>query len=1000
MSRRSAVQSVALLLSFVAVLAVLATPVGASVPAASHAALTSQFGPAIVDPSRASSLRASAAPAAISPSAVRPDGALTLGGRVYQTSETPITGNEQYSTVAIDNATGTVFALSYDSATLTAFNAYSGALDRVITFSSDAANWYDSGLVYDNITNQLFVGWVDNASDGWLTILNATTFAYVGNVSFADSWVPTFTPDQLLFVPLTNTIFIENESTNDVMVLNASNDSLATFDALGCEGTTEYGDCTSSYQMFYDNASGTPVVIVPEGSTFAPALFVEQNATYDTPTLGGFTSPSLESFLGAGAFDPTFGAVYFANATGDGTVMAFADTGAFIENYTNGAFYVDQITVDPTTEWIVECGYNASGVGPQLTGINPFSVGVGWQFQGGPEDANGYIYNFALAALANGTSYAVTAGGEAGSDLLVQLPNGSLSQPPFTVLHYATMPVLDDDEQPVSDPATGDVYWFNGDGPSVLAQSESTGTSVWGWMIPPGGEVESLTVDAAASAVYVFVQNTSGTNLYALSATTGAVELNQSMTYSSYSISSGENHLLYVADEANDTIQVYSNGGSASSLTWTATLSLPTGTQPCSLAASPVAEVVALETCGLGFTAEIASVATHGVVDYFNGTEIWWNALAFNATGALYIGGELNVTVLAAGTWAFAKNITALFPVYFLEFAPQVGGLVLSGDAYESPVGAGLAVVSESTGATLGVFAPSAPVVAFGSDGTNGVLAAVLTTGQTFLATLVSLPGTPSALEVAAGNTTLEASWGAATGAIGYPVTGYTVLWGTAVTGPWTTFGTVTATSDTLTGLTDGSTYYVTVRATSGSGTGATATPMSGVPAGVPYPPIALTAGAATSSSLAFSWSAPSSDGGAAVTSYTLEYATSASGPWTPAAQGSALSGTLTGLSSGTKYYVEVDAVNSQGTGHASASVTASTSSSSTGSSGLPGGSTLVLGVAVLVVIVVALLVVGLVMMRRRGGGSGSPPAGGTSPPAGASGGASGPTAPPPPPSS
>jgi hypothetical protein len=994
MSRRFAVQSVAVLLTLVAVLAVVATPLGASIPTAEHGAIVPHVGP-----SRGAGELTRPTTTDAAPAVARPAGSQTIGGRAFETSESPVTGDQQDSALAIDNATGTVFALSYDSPVLTAFNAFTGLEERTLVFSNGSLNWFAESLAYDNVTNQLFVGWDGNSSDsGWLTILNATTFATLGALSFATSWMPDFYPGQMLVIPSTNTLYIENASTNDVMVLNASNDSFATFVPISCSSPTEYGYCSSYFPMFYAVAGGTPFVVVPQGAANTSGVSIDPNASQDV-IVGGYADPQPDSYLGAGTYNPYLETVYFANATDDGTILLFDSIGTFLGSTLDSPIAVTQLSLDLTDGWLVETGYNfTANVGAQITGLSPFNGTVAWQNETGTEFANDYIYNFVFATLPNGTTYAVTAGGDSGgSNLLIQLPTNSLtlSYEPFTIVHYSATPIPDDEVQPVADAATGDVYWLNEAGYAVTAQSESTGATVWNWPIPATADAETLTVDAADSVVYVSAALGGGGQVYAVSATTGLVELNLTLPFVPYGISSGENHLLYLADETNSTIQVYTNGGSASTLTWSATLTVPTASNPCELAASPVAEVVAVVACSLGETVEIASVAAHGVIGYYNETSVDWWQLAFNATGALFIGSTNtnNISVIAAGTWDFVENLTAPFDVFSFGFLPQLDALAVSSNAYEAVNGTGVAVLSVANGHDLGTFTPSSPVVSVGTDGTTGDVVALLTTGQTFWATLVALPGTASGLALTAGNTTLSASWSASVGASGYPVTGYSVLSSSAANGPWTDITSVSATTATLTGLTDGTTYYVTVRATSGSGTSAIATPASGVPVGVPYPPIALTAGAATSSSLAFSWSAPASNEGAAVTSYTLDYATSASGPWTPVTQGGALSGTLTGLSSGTKYFVEVDATNSVGVGHASAAVTASTSSSSTGSSGLPGGSTLILGVAVLVVVVVALLVVGLVMMRRRGGGSGSPPAG-------ASGGASGPTAPPPPPSS
>jgi hypothetical protein len=1006
MSRRPAVQSATLLLSVLAVLAVVASPLASSISLAGHDGLTSHAAPGTEASSRPANVPPPTVTNAAHAPAVRPASTQTVGGRIFQTSETPNTGAEQESTLAVDNATGTIFSLSGASATLTAIDAYTGTVERLISFGNTTNPWFDTGLGYDNATNTLYVGGDTNALDsGLVTMLNASTFVSLGTVPFATSWIPSFVPREMLFDWQTNAMFIENYSTNDVMVLNTTNNSLATFTVLPCLGVTEDGYCPTDIPMILDNDTGVWLVIVPQASSEAPVLFDNPDLTFDTYA-GYFLDSNPNSYLGPGTYDPYFGLVFFTNSTGDGTVFAYDANGTYDGNRTNAAFDVTQMTTDLATGWVVEAGYNESGPGAQLTGLDPLTGTVGWQAQSGSYWTSGSIYDFVLLEASNGTSYAATAGGEPGSNELLQLPTDALpvTVGPFPLLHYATQPDVDGAIQPVADASTGDVYWVNSGSYDLVAQSEATAATVWTWQFPADEYPESISVDAADSIVYVaaFGIFSDLDNIYALSTSSGAVELNDSLSYASSAIAAGDNHLLYVADSENDTVQVYTNGGSPGTLSWTASLALTAATSPCVLTASPVAEVVGVMACGLGDIVEVASVATHGVVGYYNATPVYWYTINFNATGALYIGSydTHTVTILAAGTWAFVENLTVPFGVEWIAFLPQIDAVALSTDVYEAYNASTIDIVSVATGHSLGSFAPNAPIVALGADGPNGVVVAQLATGQTYIAALVALPGVATGLALTAGNTTLAASWTAAVGASGFPVTGYTVLTSSASTGPWTNVASGTATTASLTGLTDGTTYYVTIQATSGSGVSAFATPVSGVPAGVPYPPVALTAGAVTSSSLAFTWSAPSSNGGAAVSSYTLLYATSASGPWTPVSQGTAVSGTLAGLAAGTKYFVEVEAANTQGTGHTSAAVTATTSTAPTSSSGPPGGSDLILGVAVLAIVVVALLVVGLVMMRRRGGSSGSPPATGTSPPAGASGGTSGPTAPPPPPSS
>jgi hypothetical protein len=934
----------------------------------------------------------------------RPAGTQSVGGRVFQTSTTTVTDPLQQSLIAADNATGTIFAASEDSDLLTAFNAYTGAIERSVSLVTNATgSWYTLGLAYDNTTGNLYVGGENYAANGgMLMVVNGSTLTVVKTLAFDSSWIPNFYPEQMLYVWQANTLFVENDSTNDVMVLNASNNSFATWVNFPCTAPTEYGFCSSQFAMFEMNASGTPLVVVPQGSEEAPTIFIEADAAMDTAA-GDFYAPP-NSYLTAGTYNWYTEATYFWNGTDNGGILVFDDTGAYLGNSTIAPGYAYQLSTDPTTGWIEAAVYNYTGQGSQITGINPLSGLVGWQVSNGTLTDDGYVYEFVNVALANGTSYSVTTSYLGASCFLLQVPNGA-EPSPLVLRHYASSGYAVDWVTPAADSATGDVYSVFAAPYELVAQSESTGAVVWTVGLPPSAYPESLTIDAATGAVYLLEDLGGLGTLYAASAGTGTIELNESLGYFSESIAAGENHLLYVDDSANDTIQVYTNGGSPSTFTWSATLTLPTSTDPCVLAASPVAEAVATDQCGLGYGVTVATVAAGTAVAFYNATPVYWYGLAFNASGALYIAsadGTDNITVLSPGSFAFAENFSFGFAPYWFGFLPQIHAIAVSGSAYQGTNGTNVDVVSTATGQSLGVFAPPVPLVSLATDPTSGALVGWLDTTQLYLGSLVALPGAASGVTLTSGNATLAASWTAASGAAGYPVTGYNVFWSSSPTGPWTAAGTSTGTTSTLSGLTDGTKYYVTVSATSGSGTGPTATPASGVPAGVPYPPASVTAGATSGSTLAFTWTAPASDDGSAVSAYALLYSTSASGPWTTAGQGTSLSGTLTGLTSGTKYYVEVDATNAQGTGHPTPAVSATTSGSAPSKGALGGvsGNTLLLVAGLVVALVVILAIVGLVMMRKRKGGASTMPpssAAGGSPPPGASGGPGSPGTPPPP---
>jgi hypothetical protein len=154
----------------------------------------------------------------------------------------------------------------------------------------------------------------------------------------------------------------------------------------------------------------------------------------------------------------------------------------------------------------------------------------------------------------------------------------------------------------------------------------------------------------------------------------------------------------------------------------------------------------------------------------------------------------------------------------------------------------------------------------------------------------------------------------------GSPITSYKVT-ATDTTTPANGGQTATGTASplTVTGLTDGDTYTFTVTATNSGGTGPpSAASNAVVPATVPGVPTIGTATAGNAQATV-TFTAPGSDGGAAITSYTVrsfDVTTAMSGP---SHSGSSSPITVSGLANGDTYTFSVTAANSNGTGPASA---------------------------------------------------------------------------------
>ena len=182
-----------------------------------------------------------------------------------------------------------------------------------------------------------------------------------------------------------------------------------------------------------------------------------------------------------------------------------------------------------------------------------------------------------------------------------------------------------------------------------------------------------------------------------------------------------------------------------------------------------------------------------------------------------------------------------------------------------------------------------------------------------------SVPGAPASLTATAGDEEVALVWSAPADDDGTPVTGYEYRFGvgTTVPGdtPWQSAG--LDLEWTVTGLTNGQQYAFEVRARNrvgeGEARGALATPV-----GAPGALASLTA-TAGDEEVALVWSAPADDGGSPVTGYEYRFAagTTVPGdtPWQSA--GLDLEWTVTGLTNGQQYAVEVRARNRVGEGEA-----------------------------------------------------------------------------------
>ena len=194
-------------------------------------------------------------------------------------------------------------------------------------------------------------------------------------------------------------------------------------------------------------------------------------------------------------------------------------------------------------------------------------------------------------------------------------------------------------------------------------------------------------------------------------------------------------------------------------------------------------------------------------------------------------------------------------------------------------------------------------------------------------------PNAPTSLVATAGNAQASIAFTAPSSDGGAAVTNYEystdngTTWKAFSPADTTTPVVITIRSDAATALVNGTTYQVKLRAVNEAGTGTASTAVSVTPRTTAGAPTALV-GTPGNAQVSITFTAPSSDGGAAITNY--EYSTNNGWTWkalSPADTTSPVvitvsSNAATALANGTAYNVKLRAVNSAGRGTASTAVT------------------------------------------------------------------------------
>jgi large repetitive protein len=355
-------------------------------------------------------------------------------------------------------------------------------------------------------------------------------------------------------------------------------------------------------------------------------------------------------------------------------------------------------------------------------------------------------------------------------------------------------------------------------------------------------------------------------------------------------------------------------------LTWSA---------PASDGGAPITDYVVQHSSNSGTSwttfADAVSTARWGwVTGLTNGTSYVFRVAAVNSAGTGSFS-AVSAAVTPAGAPS-APTITSLTPgnasvtVAWSEPASNGGAPIT---AYEIEV-------VEAVGGTPYTVSVNAPTLSGYVGGmTNGVEYLVtvralngVTPGvfsSAISVTPATTPSAPSVPSVTAGNGQASLAWFAPTSDGGSELSDYVIQYSSNSGSSWTTFndGESLTTSATVTGLTNGTSYVFRVAAKNVVGTGLySSASLSTTPISAPTAPLSV-AGTPGNASIAMTWAVPSSNGGAPITDYVVQYFSLAGSTWATFNDGvsTATSATVTGLINGTAYMVRVAAVNSVGQG-------------------------------------------------------------------------------------
>ena len=791
-----------------------------------------------------------------------------------------ITVGTNPSDIAIDTATNIAYVANAGNGTVSVVTGTSNYAHPTITLGHSP-----SAICVDSATNVIYTA---NGGSGTVSVISGATNTLTTTVSVSGYVADVVVDPATDVIYALSDITTSNPYTGLISVIDGTTNTVTTTIAIAGTPSSLHGEAVNPTTNLLYASYDTGV-----GNALTYHIEVINGATNTVTT--SFTTTDFDSFL---TVNPTTNTLFAASGTGtsivgyDGTTNSLSVT--MPSPYGTNALAVD--TSNNTVYALSSAGTLAvlhpstptySTVDQLAYGSNPSSVAVN------PATHQVMVTNTLFYQMATNTSGTVT------------VIDGTISSGTPTIATGF------DPTKMAINTATNTAYVVNNDGSvSVLNLTTNTLTSTFS----ETNAVSDVAVDSATNMVYLVGGRY---DMYVVNgANNSLVKYINVVSYPGSVAVNATTNTIYVTNYVANTLTVVSGATN----TITATINVGKGAGAVAVNATTNTVYVANSSDG---TMSVINGATNAVTTTVSVGQSP-DSIAVNATtNTVYVangGASQNLTVVSGASNTVTANVTVVFDPTSVTVDPSTNTVYVGSNIGITSVDGATNTAQQSGGLPSSIgslkFNPTSNTLDATTQGGNGQTRGTGTSGVA----LLSAPTAPSVASVTRGNASVTVNIAPPTSLGGAPINQYTVTatdTTTSANGGQVVSGTTSPI--TVTGLTNGDSYTFTVTVTTLMGTSSASSASSAVvPATLPGAPTGASAvrgnGQAT-----VSFTAPSSNGGSAITGYTVtanDLTTNYGGG--QKASGSTSPITVTGLTDGDSYTFTVVATNDVGTGAAS----------------------------------------------------------------------------------